>query len=115
VNLTIDFDIPISEQEAADRMQLMETGASIAQIGYLLEELGFKFDETTTTDLDEIQFPSILSVHFMGNPNTHVVYLKERKGRDFIILDPAQGIETYRGTNWFNDNWNGIGIHNISR
>jgi hypothetical protein len=115
VNLAFDFHISISEQDAADRMQLIETGASIAQIGYLLEKLGFKFDETTTSDLNDIRFPAIISVHFMGTPDTHVVYLKERKNSSFLIVDPSRGVETYRNTNWFNENWNGLGIHNISK
>jgi len=115
VNLAVDFNIPISEQEAADKMQLIEAGASIAQIGYLLEKLGFKFDETTTSDLNEIQFPAILSVNFMGNPNTHVVYLKERTGNDFVVVDPTEGVATYREIEWFNENWKGIGIHKISK
>jgi hypothetical protein len=115
VNLCIDFNIPISEREAADEMQLIGTGANIAQIGYLLEKLGFNFEETTNNSIEDLKPPAILSVSFLGNPNTHVVYVKDKKGRFFLIVDPAEGFASYRDIGWFKENWKGIGIHKISR
>ncbi len=115
VNLCIDFKIPVSEREVADDIQLIGTGASIAQVGYMLEKLGFNFQETNKTSIEDLKPPAILSVSFRGEPNTHVVYVKGKKGSLFLIVDPAQGVADYRDIEWIKENWKGIGMHNISR
>ncbi len=115
VNLCIDFNIPVSEREVADDIHLIGTGASIAQIGYMLEKLGFNFEETNRTSIEDLKPPAILSVSFRGKPNTHVVYVKGKKGSFFLIVDPAQGVADYREIEWFKENWKGIGLHNISQ
>ncbi|WP_309398785.1 cysteine peptidase family C39 domain-containing protein [Cerasicoccus maritimus] len=105
---------PISEKEAAEMMRLSKFGGSVCQIGYALEQNGLLFKEIDAKPIEEVSFPAILVVNYGKLQDGHAILVLENRNEKFLVLDPLMGKEEARSAIWFHQNWNGLGIEDIS-
>lgn len=108
------FDRELSEQDAARLMRLNRFGGSVCQITYALDAIDFSFREIQEKSIDDLVFPAILIVDHGGIEDGHAILIKEKEGGVFMVIDPLIGSIQSRTKEWFQDNWNGSGVENIS-
>lgn len=104
----------VSEQECARLMRINRFGGSVYQMSYALDVIGLSHTEVSGRLVRELSLPAILVVDHSGIENSHAILVISELGGEYQVIDPLTGIMALRTNEWFDTNWNGIGIEEIS-
>ncbi len=112
-NLTALLGAKISERQAAEMMGLDHYGGAVWQVAYVLQHLGYSFQEIRTESMADVKFPALIIVRFSDRVD-HAVLVTGRAGPDYAVIDPLAGSLTY-SAKWFADRWCYQGVMDVHR